>query len=49
MKIPWNERRVKVYMRYVEESEKRIMKLESDYIKAQESLRKIIEHIAREK
>ncbi|PEA74952.1 hypothetical protein [Bacillus wiedmannii] len=45
----WDEQRVKAYMRYVEDSEKRIMKLESDYIKAQESLRKIIEGIESEK
>ncbi|KXY76065.1 hypothetical protein AT270_03295 [Bacillus cereus] len=45
----WDERRSKAYMRYVEESEKKIMKLESDYINAQESLRKIIERIESEK
>ncbi|PHD57712.1 hypothetical protein [Bacillus wiedmannii] len=45
----WDERRTKAYMRYVEESEKKIMKLESDYINAQESLRKIIERIESEK
>ncbi|PHB88156.1 hypothetical protein COE98_20865 [Bacillus wiedmannii] len=45
----WDEQRTRAYMRYVEDSEKRIMKLESDYIKAQESLRKIIEGIESEK
>jgi hypothetical protein len=42
----WSEQqRIKTHIRYVEDSEKKIMKLESDYIKAQESLRKIIERI----
>ncbi|PHB05532.1 hypothetical protein COE81_16795 [Bacillus wiedmannii] len=45
----WDEQRIKAHMRYVEESEKKIMKLESDYINAQESLRKIIERIESEK
>ncbi|WP_142336915.1 hypothetical protein [Bacillus wiedmannii] len=45
----WDEQRVKTYMGYVEDNEKKIMKLESDYINAQESLRKIIERIEREK
>ncbi|MBO1583428.1 hypothetical protein [Bacillus sp. XF8] len=45
----WSEQRIKAYIRYVEDSEKKIMKLESDYIKAQESLRKIIERIESEK
>ncbi|MGR5996712.1 hypothetical protein ACT7DF_07360 [Bacillus cereus] len=47
--VKWSEQRVKAYMRYVEDSEKRIMKLESDYIKAQDSLREIIEGIESEK
>ncbi|HHT7143443.1 TPA: hypothetical protein ACTZ34_005407 [Bacillus cereus] len=45
----WSEQRVKAYIRYVEDSEKKIMKLESEYINAQESLRKIIERIESEK
>ncbi|MED3122385.1 hypothetical protein [Bacillus wiedmannii] len=45
----WSGQRIKAHIRYVEDSEKKIMKLESDYINAQESLRKIIERIEREK
>lgn len=29
----WDEQRVRAYMRYVENSEKKIMKLDSNYIK----------------
>ncbi|MGG5762606.1 hypothetical protein ACQ3VC_13955 [Bacillus proteolyticus] len=47
--IKWSERRVKAYMRYVENNEKQIMKLESDYINAQKSLREILERIESEK
>ncbi|MGE6344922.1 hypothetical protein ACQKIY_10210 [Bacillus mycoides] len=45
----WDERRVKAYMRYVENNEKQIMKLESDYINAQKELRGILERIESEK
>ncbi|HDX9636357.1 MULTISPECIES: hypothetical protein [Bacillus cereus group] len=45
----WDEQRVKAYIGYVENSEKKIMKLESDYINAQKELRGILERIESEK
>ncbi|MES5896956.1 hypothetical protein [Bacillus cereus group sp. RP43] len=45
----WDEQRIKAYMRYVENNEKQIMKLESDYINAQKELRGILERIESEK
>ncbi|NIL33262.1 hypothetical protein [Bacillus thuringiensis] len=45
----WDEQRVKAYIGYVENSEKKIMKLESDYINVQKELRGILERIESEK